>query len=256
VKAIEPRRREVSREPSLGIPRRRLPRHVAIIMDGNGRWARERGLSRIKGHEAGVESVREVTRETARLGIPYLTLYAFSSQNWGRPRAEVRGLMTMLKRFLAQERDEVLRNNIRLRAIGRRQGLPKSVVAELEKTERLSEGNTGLTLTLALNYGGREELVDAVRAIAREVAAGRLKPGRIGEATIKRHLYTAGIPDPDLLVRTAGEMRVSNFLLWQISYAELYVTEVCWPDFRREHLHEALRAYARRRRTFGRIEED
>lgn len=220
-------------------------------MDGNGRWARERGLPRIKGHEAGVESVREVTEEAARLGISYLTLYAFSSQNWGRPRSEVRGLMNMLKRFLVSEREEIVRNGIRLRAIGRREALPKSVVAELEKTERLTEDNRGLTVALALNYGGREELIDAVRAIAREVAAGRLKPGRIGERTINRHLYTAGMPDPDLLVRTAGEMRVSNFLLWQISYAELYVTPVCWPDFRREQLLEALRVYARRRRTFG-----
>ncbi len=261
MKAIEPRRGHVSGShtsplDTLGIPRRRLPRHVAIIMDGNGRWARERGLPRIKGHEAGVESVRVVTEEAARLGISYLTLYAFSSQNWARPPGEVRGLMSMLRRFLVRERDEVLRNNIRLRAIGRRKGLPKRVVAELEKTERMTAENTGLNLTLALNYGGREEIVDAVRAIAREVAAGRLKPGRIGEATINRHLYTAGIPDPDLLIRTAGEMRVSNFLLWQISYAELYVSDVCWPDFRREHLHEALRAYAGRRRTFGRLEED
>lgn len=260
VKAIEPRRGQPSTSrtnplEALGIPRARLPRHVAIIMDGNGRWARERGLPRIKGHEAGVESVRVVTEEAAHLGIHYLTLYAFSSQNWGRPRSEVRGLMSMLRRFLVRERDEVVRNNIRLRAIGRRKGLPKSVVAELEKTERMTAENTGLNLTLALNYGGREEIVDAVRAIAREVAAGRLKPGRIGEATINRHLYTAGIPDPDLLIRTAGEMRVSNFLLWQISYAELYVSDVCWPDFRREHLHEALRAYARRRRTFGRLGE-
>jgi len=225
-------------------------------MDGNGRWAKQRGLSRIRGHEAGVESVRAVTEEAARLRLRQLTLYTFSAENWGRPRAEVNALMGMLRRYLVDDRHELMEHDIRLVAIGRRRGLPRTVVRELEKTEQLSASNKGLTLCLALNYGGREEILDAVRAIAGDVARGKLHPSRIGEATVARYLYTAGMPDPDLLVRTAGEMRVSNFLLWQISYAELYVTAVCWPDFRKEEFHEALRAYAQRKRTFGLVREE
>jgi len=237
------------------LDRSRLPQHVAIIMDGNGRWAKQQGLSRIRGHEAGVASVRAVTEECARLKLRQLTLYTFSAQNWGRPRLEVGGLMRMLRRYLVEERDELTRNGVRLVAIGRRSGLPGSVRRTLEATERLTASNPGLTLCLALNYAGRDEIVDAVQAIAAEVAAGKLKPRRIDEAAMSRHLYTAGMPDPDLLIRTAGEMRISNFLLWQISYAELYVTPVCWPDFRAEHLREALEAYAQRRRTFGLVKE-
>jgi len=238
-----------------GLDPGRLPRHVAIIMDGNGRWARARGLPRIRGHEAGVASVRAITEEAARLGLTQLTLYAFSLQNWGRPRAEVNGLMRMLRRYLVAERAELAKHDIRLVAIGRRVGLPRSVVRALEETERLSAGNRGLVLCLALNYGAREELVDAMRAIAREVELGRLRPGAIDEQVVASRLCTAGMPDPDLLIRTAGEMRVSNFLLWQISYTELYVTPVCWPDFGVEQFHEALRDYAQRRRTFGRVQE-
>ena len=238
-----------------GLDRSRLPRHVAIIMDGNGRWARQRGLPRIRGHEAGVDSVRAVVEEAARLALRQVTLYAFSAQNWGRPRAEVGGLMRMLQRFLVAEREEIMDNDIRMVAIGRRKGLPRAVIRELETTELLSARNKGLTVCLALNYAGRDEIIDAVRAMAADAAAGKLKPSRIGESTVSRYLYTAGMPDPDLLIRTAGEMRVSNFLLWQISYAELYVTPVCWPDFRKEHFHEALRAYAQRKRTFGLVEE-
>ncbi|MFP4057706.1 MAG: isoprenyl transferase [Candidatus Brocadiia bacterium] len=237
-----------------GLHPERLPRHVAIIMDGNGRWAERRGLSRIRGHEAGVESVRAVTEEAVRLGLDQITLYTFSAQNWARPRAEVSGLMGMLERYLVEERDEIMEHDIRLATIGRRKGLPRSVARELEATERLSAQNQGLTVCLALNYGGRDELVDAIRAMAADAAAGKLKPKRIDEDTVSRYLYTAGMPDPDLLVRTAGEMRVSNFLLWQISYAELYVTDVCWPDFRKEQFHDALRDYGRRKRTFGRVE--
>ncbi|MBM4035176.1 MAG: di-trans,poly-cis-decaprenylcistransferase [Planctomycetes bacterium] len=232
----------------------RLPQHVAIIMDGNGRWARQRGLPRIRGHEAGAESVRAVTEEAARLGLRQLTLYAFSSQNWGRPRLEVGGLMRMLRKYLVSERGLLRENDIRFVAIGRREGLPRAVRRELEATEELCRGHRGMTMCLALNYGGREEIADAARSIAADAAAGKLRPARVNEALISSRLYTAGMPDPDLLVRTAGEMRVSNFLLWQISYAELYVTPVCWPDFRVEQFHEALRAYAERKRTFGLVE--
>jgi len=233
---------------------RHLPRHVAIIMDGNGRWAKQRGLPRIRGHEEGVGSVRAVTEEAARLGLKQITLYTFSAQNWGRPRLEVSGLMRMLRRYLVDERDELMKHGIRLVGIGRRKGLPGSVRRELEATETLTASNKGLTLCLALNYAGRDELVDAIRAMAADAVAGKLRPAKIDEAAVSRYLYTAGMPDPDLLVRTAGEMRVSNFLLWQISYAELYVTPVCWPEFRAGQFREALAAYARRKRTFGLIE--
>ncbi len=234
----------------------RLPQHVAIIMDGNGRWAKQRGLPRIRGHEAGAESVRLVTEEAVRLGLRQITLYVFSSQNWGRPAPEVRGLMRMLRRYLVGERRQIMEHGIRLVAIGRRAGIPSLVRRELEKTERLSAGNRGLTVCLALNYGGREEIVDAARALAADVAAGTVKPARIDEALFGSYLYTAGMPDPDLLIRTAGEMRLSNFLLWQVSYAELYVAPVCWPDFRVEEFHKALNAYAARRRTFGLVREE
>ena len=238
-----------------GLPPESVPRHVAIIMDGNGRWAKERGLPRAAGHEKGSETVKVVTEEAMRLGVEQITLYTFSAQNWGRPTREVRGLMKLLHRYLVDERDKLMENDIRLVAIGRRGRFPRSVLRELEATERISAENKGFTLCLALDYGAREEMVDAVREIAAEVAAGTLSPRRISEQTISRHLYTADMPDPDLLVRTAGEMRVSNFLLWQISYAEIYSTPVCWPDFREEELHKALLAYAQRTRTYGLLEE-
>ena len=236
-----------------GIDPKALPQHVAIIMDGNGRWARERGLPRVRGHEAGVETVRAITEEAMRLGIGQVTLYTFSAQNWGRPTVEVGGLMRLLRRYLVDERDELMKHEIRLAAIGRRDRLPRGVRRELEKTEELTAANPRFTLCLALNYGSRNEIVDAIRAIAADAASGTLAPGAIDEATVSSYLYTAGMPDPDLLIRTAGELRVSNFLLWQISYAEFYVTPVCWPEFREEQFHEALRAYARRKRTFGLI---
>jgi undecaprenyl diphosphate synthase len=228
---------------------------VAIIMDGNGRWARERGLPRARGHEKGSETVKVVTEEAMRLGIEQITLYTFSAQNWGRPSREVQGLMRLLHKYLVNERDKLMEHGIRLAAIGRRDKIPRKVLRELEITEQISAANDQFTLCLALNYGAHEEIVDAVRGIAADAVAGKLSPSRIDERTISRYLYTAGMPDPDLLIRTAGEMRVSNFLLWQISYAELYVTSVCWPDFDEEQLHEALRAYARRKRTYGLIEE-
>jgi len=239
-----------------GLDARHLPRHVAIIMDGNGRWARERGLPRARGHEAGTQTVRVITEEAMRLGIRQMTLYTFSVQNWGRPRGEVSGLMRLLRRYLVDERDKLMEHEIRLAAIGRREKLPRRVLRELETTEQLTAGNQRFTLCLALNYGARGEIVDAVRALAADAVAGKLRPERISEKTVSRYLYTAGMPDPDLVIRTAGEMRVSNFLLWQISYAEFYVTPVCWPDFREEEFHEALRAYARRTRTFGLIEKE
>ncbi len=233
----------------------RIPRHIAVIMDGNGRWARQQGFLRVRGHESGAESVREITRTCARIGVERLTLYAFSSENWKRPRLEVDFLMKLLKRYLVQERDEIMENNIRLQAIGRIGELPADVRKELDRTRDLSASNTGMILCLALNYGARQELADAVRRIAEEAKAGRLDPAKIGEETIAAHLYAPSAPDPDLLIRTGGDVRVSNFLLWQISYTELLVTPVKWPDFRKPHLFEAIRDYARRDRRFGAIRE-
>ena len=228
-----------------------LPRHVAIIMDGNGRWAKARGLHRIRGHAAGVESVRVITRACARHKLDQLTLYAFSEENWKRPRREVSLLMRLLRRFLIRERDEIMDNGIRLTSIGRIHRLPVEVRRELEKTRAMSADNDGMELNLALSYGGRQELVDAMRAIARRVAAGEIGPDEITEEMITAGLYQPDMPAPDLLIRTAGEYRVSNFLLWQISYTELYVTPACWPEFREEELEQAFEAYAGRQRTFG-----
>ncbi len=231
----------------------RIPQHVAIIMDGNGRWARQRGLPRIKGHEAGAESVRAVVRAARDAGVKYLTLYAFSSENWVRPPSEVQGLMRLLQKFLREEEDELHSNRVRLRAIGRLRDLPPSVRRELKRVMRATESYSERQLILALSYGGRAEIVDAVRAIARKVGEGVLQPGRIREKTIREHLYAPDVPDPDLMIRTSGELRLSNFLLWQLSYAELYFTDVLWPDFREEHFRAALEEYARRERRFGDI---
>ncbi len=235
----------------LGLPPERLPRHIAIIMDGNGRWAQRKGLPRLRGHEAGADKVQEIVTRCSRLGVGYLTLYSFSTENWNRPETEVGHLMRLYVEYLIKERTEIMENGVRLVQIGRRSGLPDDVLRELDETMRISSSNPGMTLCLALNYSGRTELTDAVRDIARRVAAGELSPGEIEEQTISDSLYTAGIPDPDLLIRTAGEMRVSNYLLWQISYAELYVTETLWPDFDASSLHAAVRAYAARSRRFG-----
>ncbi|MBK8205386.1 MAG: isoprenyl transferase [Planctomycetes bacterium] len=228
-----------------------VPRHIAIIMDGNGRWAEARDMRRVKGHESGIDSVREISEECARLGVGQLTLYAFSEENWKRPRVEIRFLMRMLKRFLVKERDTLMRNNMTFGAIGRIDRLPPDVRKELEKTRKLAEKNTGTRLCLALSYGGRAELVDAARALAQQVAKGKLRPEDIDEAAISASLYQPHMPDPDLVIRTAGEMRLSNFLLWQISYAEFYVTDTLWPDFRAEHLHAAIEDFNRRERRFG-----
>jgi undecaprenyl diphosphate synthase len=233
------------------VPPERLPRHIAIIMDGNGRWARQRGLPRIEGHRQGATSVRRVTDECARLGIGQVTLYCLSSENWKRPAEELDFLFQLLERYVVEERPNIMARNTRVTWIGRREGLPAGAIRELDETVRQSAGNTGLGVCLAINYGGRAELVDAVRRIAAEVRQGALDPATIDEETIAGWLYTAGMPEPDLLIRTAGEHRVSNFLLWQISYAELWVTEVCWPDFDESQLHAALRSYAARDRRFG-----
>ncbi len=231
----------------------KIPQHVAIIMDGNGRWAQEQGLQRILGHESGAGTVREISRECSRLGVGRLTLYAFSAENWKRPKGEVEFLMKLLKDYLAKERQEIMENNIRFTSIGRLDELPEPVREELDRTVSMSAKNSGMVLSLALAYGGRNEIVDAVRHLAREVKAGRLNPDEITEQSISKHLYDPLAPDPELLIRTGGDLRVSNFLLWQISYTELVVTPVKWPDFKKEHLHEALREYSRRDRRFGNI---
>jgi undecaprenyl diphosphate synthase len=226
-----------------------LPAHVAIIMDGNGRWASQRHLPRVEGHRAGIDSVRDVVETSARLGIDVLTLYAFSVENWKRPRTEINTLMTLLKRYLRLELNTLLKNDIRFRVIGRREELAPDVQDELETAMRKTSANGGMLFNIALNYGGRAEIVDAARrAIAAGVAACDLDERRFGE-----FLYTAGQPDPDLLIRTSGEMRVSNFLLWQIAYSEIWVTETLWPDFRRRHLLEAIVAYQKRDRRYGGI---
>lgn len=236
-----------------GVSADKIPRHIAVIMDGNGRWARERGLPRIEGHRRGSESVRSCTAACMEAGVPYLTLYAFSKENWQRPPDEVKSLMNLLDRFLAERTAEIMERSIRLRAIGHLDDLPANARRRLDKAMEKSAGNTALTLTLALSYGARTELTDATRAIAREVQAGRLDPERISEETISSHLYTADVPDPDLLIRTSGEMRISNFLLWQISYAEIVVTPKRWPEFGKEDLFAAIREYAGRHRRYGGI---
>ena len=238
----------------LGLEPERLPRHVAIIMDGNGRWAGQRGLPRVSGHEEGAKVVHVIVKHCARLGIEALTLYSFSTENWKRPTEEVDFLMGLYVRYLIAERDTVLDNNVRFLHVGRRAGLPPSVLEEMDRTIAASRANTGLKLCLALNYGSRDEIVDAVRSIAGEVRRGNLRPEDIDEAAVCRSLYTAGLPDPDLLIRTANECRVSNFLLWQISYAEIHVCDVLWPDFRVEHLHAAIKDFASRERRFGRVQ--
>lgn len=233
-----------------------LPRHIAIIMDGNGRWARQRGKRRMFGHQEGAKAVRAIVTECARLELEVLTLYSFSIENWKRPAEEIEFLMGLYVKYLIAERQEMMDNNVRFVQVGRKQGLPTPVLDELDLTIETTKNNTGLTLALAINYGSRTEITDAVRSIAQEVKSGRLTPSQITQKTVSEHLYTAGLPDPDLMIRTAGEMRVSNYLLWQISYAELYVSDVCWPDFTVECLHEAIRAYAGRQRKFGAVMDD
>lgn len=238
-------------DPLAEIPADRRPRHIAVIMDGNGRWAQRRGLPRIEGHRHGVASVRRTTEECSRLGIGQLSLYCLSSENWKRPRVELDFLMHLLEQYMIEERSTILEQNIRLSVIGRREGIPDSVQREMDKTIAMSRDNAGLRLCLAINYGGRAELVDAVRRIAEQVRARQLAPEEISEATVASELDTAGMPDPDLLIRTAGEMRLSNFLLWQSSYTEIWVTDRCWPEFDEQQLHQAIRDFVRRDRRFG-----
>ncbi|MGE5840504.1 MAG: isoprenyl transferase [Deltaproteobacteria bacterium] len=229
----------------------KLPRHVAIIMDGNGRWAKQRGMNRLRGHEEGAESVRVIVRASRELGVPWLTLYAFSEENWRRPKAEVEALMLLLKRFLRSELKEMLENGIRFQAIGRLHKLPKNVQRTLRETTEQTASNRNMVLTLALSYGGRQELTDAVHKIVQRVEAGEMRSDDISEAVVSEHLYTAAMPDPDLLIRTSGECRISNFLLWQIAYAEIYMTPTYWPDFRKPQFVEALIEYQKRERRFG-----
>ncbi len=229
----------------------RLPAHIAVIMDGNGRWAAQRHLPRVEGHRAGIESVRAVVEGSARLGIQVLTLYAFSVENWKRPAAEVSTLMLLLKRYLRSELNTLLKNDIRFKVVGRMEDLARDVQSELRDAEEKTARNRGMLFNIALNYGGRAEIVEAARKI---VAAG-VRPDAIDEQTFGSYLYTSGQPDPDLLIRTSGEMRVSNFLLWQIAYAEIWVTDTLWPDFRQRHLLEAILAYQKRERRYGGIKQ-
>ncbi len=240
-----------SETDSLEVAPAERPQHIAVIMDGNGRWAQRQGLPRIEGHRRGVASVRRTVEECARLKIGQLTLYCLSSENWKRPQHELDFLMHLLEQYMIEERSTIMKQNIRVSIIGRRDGIPDGVLAEMDKTIELSSQNTGTCLCLAINYGGRGEMLDAVRRIAQDVDTKKLTPAELTEDTIADYLYTSGMPDPDLLVRTAGEMRVSNFLLWQISYAEIWVTERCWPEFQITDLHDAIRDFAARDRRFG-----
>ncbi len=235
-----------------GLDPARIPRHVAVVMDGNGRWAKRRGLKRTDGHAAGEEALFDTVEGALELGVQWLTVYAFSTENWRRPLDEVRFLMNFNEGLLLRRRDELNDRGVRIRFSGRRGGrVPGRLLRRIEESESLTGRNRTLTLVIAFNYGGRAELADAARGIGRDVAAGRLDPERIDERTVARHLYLPDSPDPDLLVRTSGEYRLSNYLLWQLAYSELYFTDVLWPDFRREHLFEAVRAFQKRERRFG-----
>jgi undecaprenyl diphosphate synthase len=229
----------------------KLPKHVAIIMDGNGRWARQKAMNRVTGHEEGTESVRVVVRTSREIGIKYLTLYAFSEENWKRPKYEITALMTILKRFLKSELKEMQENGIRFITIGRTHKLPEDIRNLIEDTVAKTAMNTNMTLALALSYGGRQEIYDAVQKIAKRIVSGDIQPSDINEELISDFLYTAGMPDPDLLIRTSGEYRISNFLLWQIAYTEIYITPALWPDFRREEYLKAIEEYQKRDRRFG-----
>ena len=235
------------------VPPERIPRHIAFIMDGNGRWAKERQLSRVHGHQAGAETIRRTIEECGRLGVEVMTLFSFSSENWKRPADEIAALLALSVQYMRAERQLLIDNNIRFAPIGRREGLPAEVLAELDATVAATSRCTGPTLCVAMNYGGRTEIVDAARAIAKEVVEGLLDPDSIDESVFEASLYTAGLPEPDLLIRTSGEMRISNFLLWQISYAEIHMTDTLWPDFGADDLHAAIRDYAQRSRRFGDI---
>ena len=242
--------------PVPGLDPSRLPAHIAIIMDGNGRWAKQRLLNRVKGHEKGADTVRKIVRATRELGVHVLTLYAFSTENWQRPKTEVSALMTLLKRFLATEKQEMLENGIRLNAIGQINRLPDGVQKVLLDTMEATRHNSEMILNLALSYGGRAEIVKAVSGLVERVGKGEIRPEEISESALAEHLYTAGQPDPDLLIRTSGEMRISNFMLWQIAYAEIFITDTLWPDFNRDELIDILRQYQSRERRYGKVAVD
>jgi undecaprenyl diphosphate synthase len=231
-----------------------LPRHVAIIMDGNGRWAKARGVPRLMGHRAGRESVRDAVKGCVALGIEALTLYTFSVENWQRPVREVNALMTILRQTLRAERRELRDENVRLQVVGRTHELPANVRREIAATQEYLSGSTGMLLNLALSYSGRAEIVDGVRRLVHDAREQRFDPARIDDALFSSYLYTAGLPDPDLLIRTSGEMRISNFMLWQLAYTELWITDTLWPDFRRRHLYQAVADYQKRERRFGRTD--
>jgi len=236
----------------IDIDKQNIPEHVAIIMDGNGRWAESKGLQRIQGHQAGVESIRAVVREAREIGVQYLTLYAFSTENWQRPKKEVDFLMTLLSDYLDRELQELTKNNIRFKVIGRIENLPEAIREKISKNIEATKNNDALTLTLALSYSSRCEILDMVKKLGEKIQLGSLNPSDITEELIQDNLYTAGVPDPDFLIRTSGEMRISNFLLWQLSYTEIYVTEVLWPDFRKDNFLKAIQSFQRRERRFGR----
>jgi undecaprenyl diphosphate synthase len=233
------------------LDRDKLPRHLAIIMDGNGRWAQERMLRRIIGHQKGVETVRSIVEESSMLGIQYLTLFAFSSENWLRPKSEVKSLMSLLKKYINMETPRMMKNNIRFNVIGELEDLPDDVKSAVENAVRKTSENTGMVLTLALSYGARQEILRAVKNLAGEIASGKTDIGKLDEKFFSGYLFTADLPEPDFLIRTSGEMRISNFLLWQIAYAELYFTEVNWPDFGKDEFYKALSNYQARERRFG-----
>jgi len=235
----------------VAILRENLPRHLAIIMDGNGRWAKARMLPRIMGHRKGVQTVRLIVEECSKIGIGYLTLFAFSAENWSRPKTEVRSLMTLLKKYIRMEVPRMMQNNIRFNVIGNRNDLPQDVAAGLDDATQITAANSGMTLTLALSYGSRQELLQAAKGLAADICSGKLSPDALSEESFSQYLYTARLPDPDLLVRTSGEMRISNFLLWQLAYTELYFADVNWPDFDKVELYKAFADYQQRERRFG-----
>lgn len=235
------------------LARERLPRHVAVIMDGNGRWAKQRGLPRIMGHRRGVDALKDILRCCKDWGIQALTAYAFSTENWGRPIEEVDFLMTLFERVLRQELQEMMEENVQIRFVGNLNALPKSLRQEIERSMEQTQHNQGIQFTVATNYGGRQEIIQACREIATRVQQGLLKPEEIDESLFEQHLYTAGVCDLDLMIRTSGEMRISNFLLWQVAYAELYITDTLWPDFNRAEFHQALSNYQQRDRRFGKV---
>ncbi len=239
----------------LDVPLEKRPRHVAIIMDGNGRWAQRQKLPRIRGHQQGAKTVRVITEECARIGIEQMTLYCLSSENWKRPQDELEFLMFLLSQYMIQERETMMENNIRLKIIGRRDRIPADVQTAMDKSLEMTAGNTGTCLCLAINYGGRAEIVDAIRRICQKVARNEVSPDDVSETLVSEHLYTAGMSDPDLLIRTAGEMRISNYLLWQISYAEMWVTEKMWPEFTIADFHEAIGDFSKRNRRFGGLDD-